>query len=110
MALGRIGAGALSWANPPLSAKVFGIKGESSDYVGRLFGIRDVVLGLGVMSRNPTIRKATLRAGMLIDTFDTAAGVLEAKQGKLTPAGTVLLIGGAASFIALGAIALSQED
>ena len=110
MALGRIGAGVLSWANPPMSAKVFGIKGEPSAYVSRLFGIRDIALGLGVMSRNPAVRKASLRIGMVIDTFDTAAGVLEAKEGNLTPFGKVMLIGGAASFIALGAVALSQED
>jgi hypothetical protein len=110
MALGRIGAGALSWANPPMSAKVFGVKGDPSAYLARLFGIRDIALGLGVLSRNPTIRKSTLRMGIMIDTLDTAAGVLEARDGKLTLAGTALLVGGAASFIALGAIALSREE
>jgi hypothetical protein len=112
MALTRIGAGVLTWANPPLSATVFGIKGgaESSAYTARLFGIRDIALGLGVMSRKPAVRKATLRLAMLCDAADCAAAVLDAKQGKLTPAGSALLIGGAAAFAVMGVIALSRED
>lgn len=110
MAVGRIGAGAMSWANPEMASKSFGIKGPTSDYVSRLFGIRDIALGLGVMSRNPAVRKATLRLGMLCDTFDCAAGVLETKQGKLTAAGSALLVGGAAAFVVLGAIALREAD
>ncbi len=110
MAVTRIGAGALSWANPERAAKSFGIKGESSAYVSRLFGIRDIALGLGVMSRNPAVRKAALRFGILCDTFDTAAATLETKNGKLTPAGSALLVGGAATFVVLGVIALREAD
>lgn len=112
MALTRIGAGVLTWANPPLSATVFGIKGgaESSAYTARLFGSRDALLGLAVLSRKPTVRRAALKAGIVIDAADCAAAVLDAKEGKLTPVGSALLIGGAAAFAVLGVIALSQED
>ncbi len=110
MALTRIGAGALSWAQPEQAARSFGIKGETNAYLSRLFGIRDIALGLGLMSRNPAVRKATLRLGMLCDSFDCAAGALETKQGKLTSAGSAVLVGGAAAFAVLGAIALAHED
>jgi hypothetical protein len=110
MALARIGAGKLTWINPELSARVFGIKGEQSAYVGRLFGTRDIFLGLAVLSPNPAVRRNALRVGVLVDTCDCAAAVLETKAGKLTPVGSALLIGGAAAFAVLGVIALSQED
>ena len=110
MAATRIGAGAFAWAQPEQAVRSFGIKGESSDYVSRLFAIRDIALGLGVMSRKPAVRKATLRLGMLCDTFDCAAGALATKEGKLTTAGTTVLVGGAAAFVVLGAIALGDAD
>ena len=110
MALTRLGAGALSWAQPERATKAFGLPGPTSDYTARLFGIRDIALGLGVMSRKPAVRKATLRLAMLCDAADCAAGVLEAKAGKTTPAGSALLIGGAAAFVVMGALALSRED
>jgi hypothetical protein len=110
MAATRIGAGAYAWAQPEKAMRSFGIKGESSAYVSRLFAIRDVALGLGVMSRNPAVRKATLRLGMLCDAFDCAAGAIETKEGKLTTAGSAVLVGGAAAFVVLGAIALRDGD
>jgi len=112
MALTRIGAGALTYANPPLSAKLFGIRDgeQSSAYTARLFGSRDIALGLAVLSPNPAVRKTAFRLGVLVDSADCAAGVLDAKQGKLTPFGSALLVGGAAAFAVLGVLALSQED
>jgi hypothetical protein len=110
MAVTRIGAGALSWAQPETAMRSFGIKGPSSAYVSRLFGVRDIALGLGLMSRNPAVRKATLRLGMLCDAFDCAAGAIETKDGKLTTAGSAVLVGGAAAFVVLGAIALREGD
>jgi hypothetical protein len=109
MAVSRIGAGKLTWISPDLSAKVFGIRGEQSAYLGRLFGSRDIALGLAVLSRNPAIRRTALRMGIVIDACDCAAAVLETKRGKLTPVGSALLIGGAATFAVLGVIALRAD-
>lgn len=112
IALGRIGAGALTYANPPLSASLFGIKNgeQSSAYTARLFGSRDIALGLGVLSRNPAARKSMLRLGIIVDLCDLVAGVKEHQEGKLTPAGSALLIGGAAAFAVMGVLALAKED
>lgn len=110
MAAARVGAGALTWVNPELSAKAFGIRGEQSEYTARLFGSRDVALGLAVLSPNRAVRRNALRMGILIDAFDCAAGVMESKRGKLTPVGSALLVGGAAAFVVLGAIALRESE
>jgi len=112
MAATRIGAGVLTYAQPQLAAKLFGIKSgeKSSAYTARLFGSRDVALGLAVLSRNPAIRRSTLRLGVLVDTCDAVAAVLETRKRGLTPAGSALLIGGAATFAALGVLALREGD
>lgn len=112
MAVTRVGAGVLTYANPELSAKVSGIKGgsESSAYTARLFGSRDAALGLAVLSGNRSVRRNALRMGVVIDALDCAAAVMDAKRGKLTAAGSALLIGGAAAFAVLGVVALRESD
>jgi hypothetical protein len=112
IALTRIGAGALTYANPPLAAKLFGLRNaeQSSTYTARLFGSRDIALGLAVLSPNPAARKNALRLGVLVDACDTVAGLMDQKEGKLTPAGAAVLIGGAAAFAVMGVLALTQED
>lgn len=112
IALTRIGAGVLTYAKPELSAKLFGIKGGdlSSAYTARLFGSRDIALGLAVLSPNPAVRRNALRLGILVDSADCAAAVLEhQKDDKLTKFGSALLVGGAAAIVVLGVIALAQE-
>ena len=110
MALGRIAAGALSWANPELAAKTFGLKGEPSAYTSRLFGSRDIALGLLTLSPNRAVRRNTLKVALLVDALDCAAGVQETKAGKTTPVGTGVLVGGAAAFVVMGFLALRDGD
>ncbi|MBA3742508.1 hypothetical protein [Sporichthya sp.] len=110
MAVTRVGAGVLTYANPELSAKVFGIKGDSSAYTARLFGSRDAALGLAVLSPNRSVRRNALRMGVVIDALDCAAAVMDAKRGKLTAAGSALLVGGAFAFAVLGVVALRESD
>ncbi|PRC52852.1 hypothetical protein C6A85_56810, partial [Mycobacterium sp. ITM-2017-0098] len=45
----RIGIGALAWTRPDVAAKMFGFSGTDgqSRYLWRLFGVRDVLVGLG---------------------------------------------------------------
>lgn len=109
-------AGAGSWASPALSWRTFGlgpIQGKqssaSSALATRLFGIRDLALGLAVQHRDPTLRRAALQIGVAVDATDVIAGVLAVRAGapKASLAGVSL---GAAIFVALGIAALTRQS
>ncbi|WP_019873749.1 DUF4267 domain-containing protein [Sporichthya polymorpha] len=108
----RIGAGILTYAAPETAAKMFGIRDaeNSSAYLARLFGSRDLVLGLALLSGNSAVRRNTLRLGLIVDSCDAVAGLIETKRGKLTPVGSAVLVGGAVAFAALGYTALRDAD
>ena len=80
----RIAIGAGAYAFPELTGKVFGFKmtdNQETMYMGRLFGIRDVVLGAGVIASSGEARKLWWRLGILADLADAGAGYLGLKGG-----------------------------
>jgi hypothetical protein len=80
----RIAIGAGAYAFPELTGKVFGFKmtdNQETMYMGRLFGIRDVVLGAGVIASSGDARKLWWRLGILADLADAGAGYLGLKGG-----------------------------
>lgn len=76
--------------------------------MGRLFGIRDLVLGAAVNHPDPTVRKAALQAGVICDSFDVVASLLALRAGA-PKAVLVTATAGAAAFVAIGATALNQS-
>ena len=95
----RIAIGAGAWAFPGLTGKLFGFKGmddPETTYMGRLFGVRDVVLGAGVLASSGDAKKLWWRLGILADAADAAASYqgLKAggpKRGMIMATGTALL-------------------
>ncbi len=104
----RIAAGLLAWLNPRLTARLFGMSGEGGDshYAWRLFGIRDVVLGVGTLKSSGTQRRAFAAAGLACDVADGAAGGigLYRKDFTRSAAGAPVLVPALA--VAFGAWAL----
>jgi hypothetical protein len=109
----RMLIGATTWLAPNLAARLFFIDPHANPnlpFIARLFGIRDVVLGLGVLFSEGEPRKLWLRLGVLTDSVDAAAATLGFRGGTLsTPAG-VLGGGAAVSAVAMGAAALAAEE
>ncbi|MGO4443107.1 hypothetical protein AB4Z42_07085 [Mycobacterium sp. 2YAF39] len=86
LAVGRIAAGALSWISPSLTSKVFGMDadGGQSRYAWRLFGVRDVAIGLGTLLSSGAQRRAFVTAGLACDVGDGAAGAVAMSRGDFT--------------------------
>ena len=108
----RIAVGLLAWIAPNLAAKLFGLDpahNPQAPYLGRLFGIRDVVLGVGTMVAQGDDRKSWLMAGLACDTADAAAAGLGYRNGYLTGPTTALLTAPALTGIGLGAVALGDD-
>ena len=90
LAVGRIAAGALPWISPRLTARVFGMDTDGqSAYPWRLFGVRDLVIGVGTLCSSGAQRRAFATAGLACDVGDGAAGAAAMYRGDFTrsPAG-----------------------
>jgi hypothetical protein len=109
----RLAIGTSAWATPNLAGRAFGLDSAAnpqSPYLARLFGIRDVALGVGVLTTSGESRRRWLVLGMLCDAADAAAGVLAGRGGYLPKLPTVLVTGTALVAAGLGAAALAGDD
>lgn len=107
----RVAAGVLAWVSPKLTARVFGLSGDGGDahYAWRLFGIRDVVLGVGTLKSSGAQRRAFATAGLVCDVADGAAGAVGLYRRDFTRsmAGSPVLVPALA--VAFGAWALRRN-
>ncbi|HYF27197.1 MAG TPA: hypothetical protein VD931_15745 [Baekduia sp.] len=107
LAYGRIVIGALSWIAPAFVAKVFGIGGPTESHMpSRLFGARDLALGVGTLTTTGDTQKKLVQLGVLCDTLDVGAAVVGRREGSLTGASAAALGVIAAGAAAVGASAL----
>lgn len=101
----RIGIGALAWARPAVTAKLFGIRGSGvrseSPYLWRLFGIRDVVVGAATLRAKGDERTAWVALGLVCDAADGSAAVIGRRDGSLPPS-TAALVAVPAAAVGLG--------
>ena len=106
-----IGAGA--WLMPRFSGRLFGLDPDANpqaSYLGRLFGVRDVVLGVGLNSSSGAERQQWLRLGVACDLADAAAGVLAGRSGALPKRATLLVTATALAAAAMGIAAMRGEE
>ena len=105
----RIGIGALAWAKPDLTARLFGFGAPDGQarYTWRLFGARDVVVGLGTVTSRGARRRTWAGVGLACDVADGAAGALG--RGDVRPLSAAAMIGVPAAAVGFGAWALLGE-
>jgi hypothetical protein len=100
----RLAIGTGAYVLPELTGTIFGFDNLKENHeavlMGRLFGIRDVALGLGVLSSKGESRALWWRLGIMCDVADAAAGIIGIKAGA-PRRGHVL-----ATITALGAVAI----
>ena len=111
VAIARIAVGAGTWLAPNLSGRLFGLDPEGNPqlpYVGRLFGVRDVVLGAGVLRSSRKQKDVWATAGLACDVADAAAGAIAGLRGQLPPPAAALVTVTAAGFAAAGYWLLQQ--
>ncbi len=80
----RVVVGIATWAAPGIVGKIVGLQ-ESGDsrYLWRIFGIRDAVLGIGVLASQGETRKMWLKAGIVCDISDAMAAIVGGRSGTL---------------------------
>lgn len=108
----RLLVGLSSWLAPRTTWRLVGLGSPSdrgsSDAVTRLFGVRDLALGLALLQPGPGARTAALRTGVVIDSVDTVAGLLAVRAGAPRPS-LVGVAAGAALLATVGLLALRDE-
>lgn len=107
---GAVGVGA--YAIPNVSGKLFGLDpagNPQASYLARLFGARDIALGVGAATTTGATRRSWLQLGLLCDAMDVGASYLAGRNGTL-PKHAALMTGvTAAVAVGLGAAALASE-
>ncbi len=104
----RIGIGALAWTRPDAAAKLFGlpIPDGQARYLWRLFGVRDVLVGLGTVTSAGPRRRTWARVGLACDVADGAAGALG--RNDVNRVSAAAMVGVPAAAVAFGAWALTR--
>src|SRR5947207_11592712 len=77
LAMLRMAVGTSAWATPRLAGKAFGLDAEGnpqSPYLARLFGIRDIALGVGTLSTTGEARRQWLTLGVVCDAAGCGRG------------------------------------
>jgi hypothetical protein len=108
----RVAVGTSAWATPRLAGKAFGLDADGnpqSPYLARLFGVRDLALGIGALATSGESRRTWLMLGVLCDAADAAAGVMAGRAGYLPKVPTVLVTGVALIAAGLGTAALASD-
>lgn len=107
----RLAIGGASWATPRVAGKLFGLDATAnpqSPYLARLFGVRDIALGWGVMGSEGQTQRQWLMAGVACDLADALAGIAGGRGGYLPKHTAVMVTATALAAAALGAEALKD--
>ncbi|MFI8568776.1 hypothetical protein ACIGGF_19685 [Rhodococcus sp. NPDC078407] len=109
----RSTAGVVSWVSPAHSWRAFGLgrmsQAGSAGVATRLFGVRDLALGMALHHPSAEVRTAAVEAGIAIDALDVVASVLGRRAGA--PATSLIgVAGGAALFVALGVKIIADSN
>ena len=85
LSLGRIAIGAVSLYDPAMAAKQLMLDPASNpqvSYVTRLFGTREIAIGLATLLASGGTRRNLVLLGVLVDAADAATGYLATKDGS----------------------------
>ncbi|MBC9731681.1 hypothetical protein [Nocardioides marmotae] len=85
ISLGRIAIGAVSLYDPALAAKQMKLDPVGNPqvpYLTRLFGAREVALGVATLIASGSARRNLVLLGVLVDAADAATGYLAIRDGS----------------------------
>jgi len=108
---GRIAAGVGAFANPTLTGTLLGIGGPTDAHLAaRLFGARDIALGVATLTAaQPAAQTALIRTGLICDALDIVAALAGRRAGTLRPQLVAATIAAAGAAVAIGLTALAQQ-
>ncbi|WP_310963536.1 DUF4267 domain-containing protein [Nocardioides terrisoli] len=105
LSLGRIAIGATALASPELAAKLFRLDlpgNPQLPYMSRMFGSREVALGLATVLARGRSRRALTALGVAVDAADAYAGVEAGRSGSVTTSTSGFLTAPAVLAVAAG--------
>ena len=109
----RVAIGAGAWAAPNTTGKLFGLdpgNNPQAAFLARLFGVRDVALGVGTTATTGSSRRMWWQLGIACDLLDAAAAALAARNGTVPKAAAVMAGATALAAVGLGVAALASDD
>lgn len=112
LSLGRIAVGSLAVANPDMAAKTFQLDATSNPqvpYVLRLFGAREIALGLVTLFAGGKTRRGVIAVGVAVDAADAATAYLALQDGTVTKKTAYTLLAPAVGAVASGLLALVKR-
>lgn len=113
LSLGRIAVGALALVDPARAARTLRLDPTSSPqvpYVLRLFGSREIALGaVTLLARERRARRGLIGLGVAVDAADAATAYVAMRDGSITRATAMTLIGPAAGAMVSGLLGLVRR-
>ncbi|GAB2453297.1 hypothetical protein GCM10027062_37530 [Nocardioides hungaricus] len=112
LSLGRIAVGSLALANPDLATRTLQLDATSNPqvpYVVRLFGAREVALGLITLFAGGRTRRGVIAVGVAVDAADAATGFLAMRDGTVSRRTAYTLIAPALGAVGSGLLALVKR-
>ncbi len=112
LSLGRVAVGSVALANPDLAAKLFQLDPATNPqlpYLTRLFGSREIALGLVTLLARDTSRRGVVAVGILVDAADAATGYLAMQEGTVSKKTALTLIAPAVGAVGSGLSALFRR-
>ena len=109
----RIAVGLISYLMPRLGGRLFGLDvngNPQAPYLARLFGVRDLALGVGALQSSGDAQRQWLQFGMACDVADVGAALFGKRAGYLGTAAAVMVGGAAVSAAAMSAAAMGEVD
>lgn len=106
LSLGRVAIGAVALGNPALAGKLFQLDVEANPqlpYLARLFGSREVALGLLTLLSSGKTRRNLVLVGLAVDAADAATGYLGIQDGSVSRTTGLALVGPAVGAMVAGA-------
>ena len=113
LSLGRIAVGSAALANPQAAARIFQLDPVSNPqvpYVTRLFGSREVALGLATLLTRGKAQKGLIGLGILVDAADAGTGYLAMQDGSVSRKTAMTLIAPALGAVGSGLIGLVRRS
>jgi hypothetical protein len=112
LAYGRIAIGALSLLSPSLTSRMFLLDPKANpqlSYMGRMFGSRELAIGLLTLTSSGETRRRLVQLGVAIDGADAYTGIATAASGSVPKKTGLLLTAVAAAAIATGVLELQES-
>jgi hypothetical protein len=112
LSFGRIALGTAALVNPQAAAKLLQLDPVTNpqvSYVVRLFGSREIALGVVTLLTRGKAQRGVIGLGVLVDGADAATGYLAMKDGTVSRKTAMTLVGPAVGAMASGALGLFKR-